>query len=113
MFSDRMPDGINRSPEQTFSRYNAEHPERGGRRKGSGGKNRLALRDEVIAMRKTCADLQNAALEKAGHSARVDHRSLKAQGIDRKPERHLGPARIRNMSTEDKERYVTNRHAPA
>lgn len=113
MLSDRVPDGIARSPEQTFKRHNPKHPERGGCKKASGGKNRLALRDEVIAIRKTCADLQNAALEKAGHSARVDHRSLKTQGLDREPERHLGPARIRNMSTEDKERYVANRHAPA
>ena len=109
MFSDRMPDGINRSPEQTFSRYNTANPERGGCRKASGGKNRLALRDEVIAMRKTCANLQNTALEKAGSSARVDHRTLKEQGIDREPEQHLGPARIRNMSTADKEQYVANR----
>lgn len=36
MFSDRMQDGIERSPEQTFSRYNAKQPERGGCKKDSG-----------------------------------------------------------------------------
>lgn len=109
MFSDRMPDGIERSPEQTFSRFNAKRPERGGCKKDSGGKNRLALRDELIHTRKTCADLQNATLQKYGHSARVDHRSLKEQGVDRAPERHLGPARIQEMSGDDKARVVEAR----
>lgn len=36
------------------------------------------------------AQLQNAALERAGHSARVDHRSLENQGIERVPTVHLG-----------------------
>src|SRR5215472_4815328 len=36
------------------------------------------------------ADL-NHALERAGHDARVDHRSLKEQGIDREPQIHMGP----------------------
>lgn len=34
---------------------------------------------------------QNRALERAGHEARVDHRSLADQGIDREPEPKLGP----------------------
>ncbi|GMG91646.1 hypothetical protein Cmtc_28660 [Cupriavidus sp. TKC] len=111
MFSDRMQDGIERSPEQTFSRYNAKQPERGGCKKDSGGRNRLALRDELIQTRKMCADLQNAALEKHGHPIRVDHRSLREQGIERAPERHLGPARIQEMSEEDKARVVEARRA--
>ncbi|WP_194714647.1 MobA/MobL family protein [Noviherbaspirillum soli] len=109
MFSDRMQDGIERSPEQTFSRYNAKQPENGGCKKDSGGKNRLVLRDEVINTRKTCAELQNAALEKHGHAARVDHRSLKAQGINRVPESHLGPTRIQGMSEGDKACIVKKR----
>ena len=36
------------------------------------------------------AQLQNRALEKAGHPARVDHRSHEDRGIDREPTRHLG-----------------------
>ncbi|MDO3622727.1 MobA/MobL family protein, partial [Ralstonia pseudosolanacearum] len=111
MFSDRMQDGIERSPEQTFSRYNAKQPERGGCKKDSGGKNRLALRDELIQTRKMCADLQNAALQKYVHATRVDHRSLREQGIDRAPERHLGPARIQEMTEEDKVRVVEARRA--
>jgi hypothetical protein len=109
MFSDRMHDGIERTPQQTFSRYNAKNPEQGGCRKDSGGRNRLALRDEVIEIRRKCAELQNAALEKHGHTARVDHRTLKQQGVDRQPERHLGPTRISGMSSEDKAQYVARR----
>ncbi|HQR54244.1 MAG TPA: MobA/MobL family protein, partial [Burkholderiales bacterium] len=35
-------------------------------------------------------------LQEHGHEARVDHRSLEAQGLDREPTRHLGPA-LTNM----------------
>lgn len=38
------------------------------------------------------AELTNLALERAGHSSRVDHRSLEAQGIQRIPGTHMGPA---------------------
>lgn len=48
--------------------------------------------DDLEAVRKRWAELTNAALARAGISARVDHRTLEAQGIDREPTRHLGPA---------------------
>lgn len=35
--------------------------------------------------------LANQALERAGHEARIDRRSLEAQGIDRDPTIHIGP----------------------
>jgi hypothetical protein len=38
------------------------------------------------------AELTNLALERAGHMARVDHRSLAAQGIPRIAGSHMGPA---------------------
>jgi len=69
----------------------------------------MELRDEVIATRRKSAELQNAALAKYGHAERVDHRTLKLRDIERKPERHLGQARIRKMSTADKEAYVQER----
>jgi hypothetical protein len=109
MYSDREDDGIERSAEQTFRRYNAKQPEVGGRRKDSGGKNSMQLRNELIAVRKKCADLQNAALAKHGYDARVDHRALKDQGIDRTPEHHLGQARIRGMSKEERKQYSAQR----
>jgi hypothetical protein len=39
---------------------------------------------------KWSADM-NHALERAGHDARIDHRSLKEQGIDRDAQIHIGP----------------------
>lgn len=47
---------------------------------------------EVTHWREQWAGLTNAALERAGHAARVDHRSLEMQGIDREPTIHLGPS---------------------
>ena len=61
---------------------------------------------EIEAMRGVWAELQNAALERAGEVERVDHRSLevqrevalaqgeemKAEALDREPELKLGPA---------------------
>lgn len=42
--------------------------------------------------RKLWADVVNAALAEAGHTVRIDHRSLKDQGIEREPTIHEGPA---------------------
>jgi hypothetical protein len=111
MRSDRVDDGIARPPDQIFKRYNAKHPELGGWRKDSCGKTRLELRNDLIADRKTSEELQNSALEAAGHPERVDHRSLKQQGVIRQPEQHLGQAKIRRMSANDKERYVAIRQS--
>lgn len=41
--------------------------------------------------REQWAEVQNNALERAGFEARVDHRTLEAQGIDQEPEPKLGP----------------------
>jgi len=46
---------------------------------------------EVETVRGVWAEIVNHALERAGHSSRIDARSLKAQGIDRSPTHHLGP----------------------
>ena len=46
----------------------------------------------VTEWRERFASLQNERLRQAGIDARVDHRRLEAQGIDREPTRHLGPA---------------------
>ena len=42
------------------------------------------------------AEIANQALEREGHAARIDHRSLMARGIDRQPTIHEGPA-VRRM----------------
>jgi len=46
---------------------------------------------EVQYWRARYAELQNEHLQAAGIAARVDHRTLEAQGIDREPTKHLGP----------------------
>ena len=48
--------------------------------------------DDLEAVRAKWADLTNERLRKNGLAARVDHRSLETQGIDREPTKHLGPA---------------------
>lgn len=47
---------------------------------------------EVDYWRSRYAEIQNERLKDAGLTVRVDHRSLKAQGVDREPTRHLGPS---------------------
>lgn len=47
---------------------------------------------EVERWRQRFAELQNDRLQQAGSEARVDHRTLEAQGINREPTRHRGPA---------------------
>lgn len=109
MTSDRMDDGIERPAERFFSRYNSKSPEKGGRKKASGGRNWMQLRGAAIITRKLVADTINHHLAINGHEERVDHRTLEEQGIQRKAERHLGPARIRSMSAIEKAAYVAAR----
>ena len=52
------------------------------------GRNRAA---DLEAVRSRWAELTNEHLRRHGIKATVDHRSLKAQGIDREPTQHLGP----------------------
>ena len=51
-----------------------------------------AGRVEVTAIRSRWAAIVNEHLEEHGHAARIDHRSLDAQGVDREPTYHKGPA---------------------
>ena len=111
MFSDRKPDGIERSPGQHFKRHNPNNPELGGCKKDSGGKDRGTLKNELVSRRENWAALQNSSLEKHGHTARVDHRSNRERGIEREPERHLGYVAIKMMSTEDKAYYKDQRQS--
>lgn len=52
------------------------------------GRNRTA---DLEAVRARWAELTNERLRQHGIEATIDHRSLKAQGIDREPTQHLGP----------------------
>lgn len=60
---------------------------------GFGSKNRdWNHRDLLDAWREKWEEHANQALERAGRNERIDHRTLEAQGINREPTRHLGPA---------------------
>ncbi|MHB1247846.1 MAG: MobA/MobL family protein [Polaromonas sp.] len=99
MFSERMLDCTERDPEQFFKRYNAKSPQKGGCQKSnaySGGLKSDERRSAIVGLRERFANLQNEHLEKYGHDARVSHLSLSAQGIERVPEKHLGPVASRD-----------------
>jgi hypothetical protein len=51
---------------------------------------RAKIENMVDRERVRWAQLANGALERYGHTARVDHRSLEEQGVDREPTKHLG-----------------------
>ncbi|MHB1280029.1 MAG: MobA/MobL family protein [Acidithiobacillus sp.] len=99
MFSERTLDGTERDPEQFFKRFNAKAPETGGCQKSnalSGGLKSDERRSALVGLRARFANLQNEHLEKYGHDVRVSHLSLAAQGIERAPEKHMGPVASRD-----------------
>ena len=53
---------------------------------------RAGLANVVEVERERWQDRANVALAKAGQEARIDHRTLEAQGVERMPTTHLGPA---------------------
>jgi hypothetical protein len=58
----------------------------------AGGGNTARKGGLLEQLRQSWQDYCNAALEDAGSQARVDHRSLEARGIDRRPQPKLGKA---------------------
>lgn len=109
MISDRIPDGIERLPHQHFSRFNPSHPDQGGCKKISGGKDWGTFKNGLMTLRGNWAKLQNRYLEKYGHEARVDHRSNRDRGIDSEREKHLGTVEIKMMSSDEKQRFTAKR----
>ncbi len=102
MYSERIRDDIERDPEQYFKRYNAKNPDKGGAKKYRRGNGMAEVKIELSEQRERWANLQNYHLEKHGHNERVDHRSLKDQGItDREPEKHLSGAGVRNTTAKN------------
>lgn len=97
--SSRTLDGIERSPELFFKRYNPKSPELGGCQKSkkySGGLTTQERKAALVELRKRFADIQNKHLQKHGYTERVSHLSLHEQGISKIPEKHLGPVKSRN-----------------
>jgi hypothetical protein len=90
MFSERRNDGIERTREQWFRRANSRDPARGGAPKTR----HFHGRQWVENARERWAALTNKALERAGCTERVDHRSYERQGIEQKPGSHYGPGAV-------------------
>lgn len=111
MLSERMNDGIDRDPQQYFKRANNKEPERGGAKKVRFGETPTERKEHLVAQRERWADLQNTHLERYHHTDRVDARSLKAQGIDREPERHLGAGQVQRFDTDQLQAILERREA--
>jgi len=88
VFNDRGNDGLDRDPEQWFKRANKKDPEKGGAPKVFG----LKKKEWLLQTRADLAAVTNQHLERGGYKGRIDHRSLKEQGINRIPQIHVGPA---------------------
>jgi len=73
------------------------------------GRNRKA---DLEAVRARWAELTNERLAENGFSARVDHRTLEAQGIEREPETHRGPV-LTEMLRKGRPSEVLERQAEA
>jgi hypothetical protein len=75
-----------------------------------------AKNKEVPYWRERWAQLANSALERAGRAERIDHRSLREQGIEREPTKHLGPgatAAERDQGTPSRRRQAHEVEAAA
>ena len=87
LISERVNDGVSRDPGLWFKRA-AKDPAKGGAKKT----NELRPREWLLQCRELWAERANHMLRLAGHEARIDHRTLEVQGIDRVPTTHLGPS---------------------
>ena len=85
MFSQRTHDGIERSPDQFFKRYNSKYPERGGAKKANETLTKTQSKEKTKEQRLRLGDFINKHLERAGSRNRVDMRNWKEKGLDQKP----------------------------
>lgn len=85
MFSTRKQDGIERDEALFFKRANAKQPEKGG-----ASKDRDVISKEFLqSVRKTWREVANQHLEKHGYTAKIDERTLEAQGVEREAQRRI------------------------
>ncbi len=93
LVSERVNDGVERSADTWFRRVAVSRGPRMADPATGGAKKSTALRPEgwLLAARLLWAKVANEALTAAGLFDRIDHRSLKDQGLDRMPEPKLGP----------------------
>lgn len=92
--SERVNDGIARSPDLWFRRAKKDAPEKGGALKADIGSRR---REWLEATRALWTEHANQALAQAGKAERIDHRSYAELGSEKVPGVHLGPSRHRAL----------------
>lgn len=88
MFSERINDGIARSFDQLFKRYNAKNPAKGGAKKDNTGLGPTERRVMLKAQRERWGDLVNRHLLEYGFEPVVDMRNWKQRGLESKPENY-------------------------
>lgn len=85
MFCERELDGIKRSPDQFFKRYNAKSPEKGGAKKANTGIDYSVRRQQLKDQRSRWEKTVNLHLERAGSKERVNLKNWKEKGLTEKP----------------------------
>lgn len=88
MISERVNDGVERTPDQWFRRHNSKKIESSGARKTES----LKPKEWLENTREQWSNMCNSALEQHNIEARIDHRSHVERGIDATPGLHLGPS---------------------
>lgn len=86
MYSERINDGLDRSPDTYFKRYNSKHPERGGAKKNSVPSSWTERKARLKLLRSSWEQVCNTFLEKYGFDERIDMRNWKERGLSEKPE---------------------------
>lgn len=109
MYSNRVPDGIARSEEGTFLRFNPDEPAKGGCRKLDCGRHPAEVKRGLLQKREEVAQEINQHLDQAGLPGSIRHVASKRPGDGGGAERHLGQARVRRMSVQEKADFVSRR----
>ena len=92
MFSDRLNDGIERSPEQYFKRFNPKNPEKGGCKKANYQASLEERKEALKALRQRWEKLHNATLISYGiRGADISMLSYKERGISQVAQPKLSP----------------------
>lgn len=104
--SERLNDGVDRSADRFFKRFNAKDPAAGGCKKDS-----MGTRDRLQSFRQSWAEHCNKSLEAVGRLERVDHRSYKDRQIDLQPEKKMAGKKVRTLTEVDFVRINASRSA--
>lgn len=85
MFSERTIDGIERTPEQFFKRYNSKDPTKGGAKKANTGLKHAERLEIIQQIRHDWGEHLNKHLQLNGFTPNVDMRNWKERGLSEPP----------------------------